>query len=120
MADAGVLRPGDRVELLGGEIVEMTPIGSAHAGCVNTLTRLLVRLAGDRAVVHVQNPIRLSRFDESQPDVALLRPRPDLYRSAHPGPADVLLVVEVAEASLGFARDVKAPLYARAGIPEVW
>jgi len=120
LALLGILAEGDRVELLDGQIVEMTPIGPEHAGCVDTLTRLLSRRVGDAAVVRVQNPMVLGTQWEPQPDVALLKPRADGYRTAHPGPGDTLLVIEVADTSGGSDRDVKIPLYARAGIPEAW
>ena len=119
MVQAGILSEDDRVELVEGEIVEMVPIGSRHAACVNRLNRLLSR-AGERAVLSVQNPIRLSAHSEPQPDLALLLPRQDFYASAHPGPEDVLLVVEVSETSSGPDREAKIPLYARAGIREAW
>jgi Uma2 family endonuclease len=120
MAQAGILSEDDRVELIEGEIVEMAAIGSRHAGCVNRLLRLIHPRAAERAVVSVQNPVRLGRHSEPQPDLALLGLRPDFYASAHPGPGDVLLLVEVSEASADADREVKVPLYARAGIPEVW
>lgn len=120
MAEAGILSEDDRVELLDGEIVEMTPIGSSHAATVDRLTRLFSRLVGEAAFVRVQSPIRLSEHSEPQPDLALLKPRPDFYAPAHPGPEDVLLVVEVAETSVGIDRKLKIPLYAKAGISEVW
>ncbi|OGF53023.1 MAG: hypothetical protein A2Z21_08670 [Candidatus Fraserbacteria bacterium RBG_16_55_9] len=120
MAEAGIFSEDDRVELLDGEIVEMTPIGSSHAACVDRLTRLFGRLIGETASLRVQSPIRLSKSSEPQPDLALLKPRSDFYAQAHPGPEDVFLVVEVAETSAGIDRKVKIPLYAKAGIPEVW
>ncbi len=120
MGAAGILGEDDRVELLDGEIVEMTPIGPGHAGCVNRLTQLLVAGLGDRAVVAVQNPVRLALRSEPQPDLVVARPRADFYRLAHPTPGDVLLLVEVAETSADFDREVKTPLYAQAGIPELW
>lgn len=120
MAEAGILGEDDRVELLDGELVEMTPIGSPHAGVVNHLNRTLVRAVGDRAVVAVQNPIALDPSSEPQPDLALLRSRSDFYRSAHAEPPDVLLLVEVADTSVAFERRVKVPLYARAGVAECW
>jgi Uma2 family endonuclease len=120
MAEAGILGEDDRVELLDGEIVQMSPIGSRHAACVARLNRKFTRALGERAIVQVQNPLRLSQRSEPQPDLCLLRPRPDYYAGAHPGPGDALLVVEVADTSLEFDRDVKLPLYARAGVPEVW
>ncbi len=120
MVQAGILGEDDRVELLEGEIVEMAPIGSRHASCVDRLTHLLVRQFAEKAIIRVQNPVRLGERSEPQPDLALLRPRPDFYAKAHPGPEDILLLVEVAETSVGVDREVKLPLFARAGIPEVW
>jgi len=120
LAEAGILGDDDRVELLDGQVVEMTPIGPDHAGCVDALIRLLSPLAGTAAIVRVQNPIVLGQRWEPQPDVTLLRPRPDGYRRTHPGPEDVLLVIEVADASLPTDREVKLPRYAAAGIPEAW
>lgn len=120
MAEAGILGEDDRVELLEGEIVEMAPIGSGHAACVDRLTHLLVRQFAEKAIIRVQNPVRLGERSEPQPDLALLRPRPDFYAKAHPGPEDILLLVEVAETSVGVDREVKLPLFARAGVPEVW
>jgi Uma2 family endonuclease len=120
MAEAGILHEDDRVELLDGEIIEMTPIGSLHAACVDRLTRFFVSACGDRAIVRVQNPVRLSTESEPEPDLAILRPRADYYARAHPGPADVLLVIEVADSSLDYDRGRKAEAYARSGIPELW
>jgi Uma2 family endonuclease len=120
MAGAGVLSEDDRVELIEGEIVEMVPIGSSHQSCVNRLTRLLVEFAGRNYVVSVQGPVRLDEFNEPQPDLALLRAREDFYAGEHPGPEDVLLLVEVSESSLAYDRNVKLPLYARFSIPEIW
>jgi Uma2 family endonuclease len=120
MADAGVFPIGARIELIEGEVIEMSPIGNRHAGCVNRLGMLLNREAGDRAIVAVQNPVRLSDFSEPQPDIALLKPRDDYYSNAHPTPADVLLIVEVSDTTVEYDRRVKLPLYARAGIPETW
>jgi Uma2 family endonuclease len=99
----------------------MTPIGPRHAASVDRATRAFVRsLSGDEAIVRVQGPVRLSLYTEPEPDVALLRPRADFYASGHPGPADVLLVVEVADSSIDFDRNVKAYVYARSGVPEYW
>ena len=120
MGRAGVFHEDDRVELLEGQIVEMSPIGPAHAGCVAALTGLLGRRGGERVVVWVQNPVDLGERSEPQPDVALLAPRADAYRTAHPRVRDMLLVIEVADTSLEHDRDVKVPLYAAAGVPEVW
>jgi Uma2 family endonuclease len=120
MADAGILTEDDRVELIEGEIVQMAAIGSRHAACVNRLNRMLVQQAGETAVVHVQNPVRLSDLTEPQPDLAVLRAREDFYAARHPVPADTLLVIEVSHTTLGYDREIKIPLYALAGIPEVW
>jgi Uma2 family endonuclease len=120
MGTAGLFGEDDRVELIEGEIIETAPIGSRHAACVDRLTHLFSAQVSNRAVVRVQNPVRLGARSEPQPDVALLRPKPDFYASAHPEPADVLLIVEVAETSATWDRDVKMPLYAGAGVPEVW
>lgn len=120
MGEAGIFGEDDRVELLDGQIYVMSPIGSEHASCVDRLTRLFVRRAGDDVIVRIQNPIRLNEASEPEPDLALLHPRDDAYASEHPGPEDTMLVVEVADTSLSFDRDVKLPLYAAAGLPEVW
>lgn len=120
MAAAGILSEDDRVELLAGEIVEMTPISSQHVACVNRLTHLFTGRLGPRAIVSVQNPLHLDDYSEPQPDLALLRPRADFYADRHPQAQDVLLLVEVAHTSAAMDRTVKLPLYARAGVPEVW
>jgi len=120
MAEAGIFSEDDRVELIEGEIVEMVPIGSRHAGYVGKLTRVFSSRVGEAAFVWVQNPVRLSAYSEPQPDLALLRPRADFYTSAHPGPEDVLLLIEVAESSLEYDRVIKASLYARARVREFW
>ena len=120
MAVAGILTEDDRVELIEGEIVEMPPIGSRHAACVDRLTRLFSSQVGDAALVRVQNPVRLNDVSEPEPDLALLEPRNDFYAAAHPGPGEVLLVVQVADTSVGYDRAVKIPLNARAGIRELW
>lgn len=120
MAVAGVLHEDDRVELLDGQIVVMSPIGSRHAATVGRLTHLLGERARDRAIVWVQNPIVIGRYWEPQPDLCLLRPRADFYAPAHPRAEDVLLVVEVADTSADEDRQRKLPEYARAGIGEAW
>ena len=119
MAEAGILSEDERVELIAGEIVRMAPIGSRHAGCVKRLNRRFT-LLGNRALVSVQDPIALSPSHEPEPDLAILRPREDDYSQSHPTPADVLLVIEVADFSIEYDRDVKIPLYSGAGIPEAW
>lgn len=119
LAEAGVIASKARVELIEGDIVEMAPIGWRHAKIVDRLNRLLVRAAGDEALVSVQNALQLSAFAAPQPDLMLLAPA---YESQPrlPEPADVLLVVEVAESSLAFDLGAKADLYARSGVRECW
>jgi len=120
MEQAGILGEDDRLELLEGEIVEMAPIGSRHQATVNRLTELFSTRISDRALVSVQGPVRLAEDSEPQPDLMLLRRRADFYSSAHPGPDDVFLLVEVSDSSTEYDREVKLPLYARHGILEVW
>jgi len=120
MARAGILSESDRVELIEGEIVTMRPIGVAHASAVDRAAHTLMRSVAGRAIVRVQNPIRVDAFSEPQPDITLLRPRDDFYRRAHPGPADILLVIEIADSSLRYDRHIKAPLYARHRIVQYW
>lgn len=120
MARAGILGPDDRVELLDGEVVEKMPIGSEHAGCVEYLAWQFNRALGDDALVRTQNPIHLSRYSEPEPDLAIVRFRADLYRRDHPTVADVLLLIEVSDSSVARDRVLKLPLYAAAGITEVW
>lgn len=120
MGEAGIFSEDDRVELIEGEILKMSPIGSRHAASVNRLTRHLNNLLGNRAIVAVQNPILLNDFSEPQPDVSILKPRDDFYAQGLPTPVDVLLVIETADTSLAHDRDIKLPAYARSAIPEVW
>lgn len=119
MTQAGILSESDRVELLDGEVVEMSPIGSRHAATVDRLNKLINKLVGDE-IVRVQSPICLDEYSEPQPDVCLLKPRSDFYSGSHPTPEDVLLVIGVADSSVELDRVVKLPLYAQAGVPEVW
>ena len=120
MGEAGIFHEDSRVELIEAEIVDMTPIGSRHASVVARLSRTLTLAVGDGALVWTQNPVVLGETSEPQPDIALLGQRHDFYANALPGPTDVLLLIEVADTSIRYDRDIKMPLYARHGIPEVW
>jgi Uma2 family endonuclease len=121
MAEAGILDEDDRVELLGGQVVDMSPIGPPHASTVDALGEAFAPLVVARRVtVRTQNPLALGEYDEPEPAVAVVRPRADRYATGHPGAADVLLLVEVAETSLARDQWAKAALYAAAGIREVW
>ena len=120
MAEAGVLAPDARVELIEGEIITMAPQRSLHAATVNALVKRLTIASGDRAMVTCQTPLRLSPRSELEPDLMLLRAREDGYAQAHPGPADVLLLIEVADTSVRYDREIKLPLYSRHEVAEVW
>ena len=120
MTRAGILSEDDRVELIEGEIVVMSPVGSRHAACVDILAELLIRAVDQRTAVRVQSPIGLDGSTEPQPDVCVLLRREDAYSESLPQPDDVLLVIEVSDTSLDFDRRVKAQLYARHGIRQFW
>lgn len=120
MAEVGLLAPEARVELIDGEILDMPPIGKDHQSVVDQLNHLFVRAVDDLAIVRVQGSVRLGSMSMPQPDIALLKPRLDFYRSRRAADSDVLLIIEVSDSTLRFDRDVKVPLYARHGIPEVW
>jgi Uma2 family endonuclease len=118
MVETGILTKYDRVELIEGEIVEMSPIGEAHAECVSNLTHLLVRRFDDLARVWVQGPVRVPPRSRPQPDLALLRR--GSYRHGGVAPTDAWLFIEVADTSLRYDRSVKQRIYARARVPEYW
>lgn len=120
MDRTGLLEPDARVELIEGEVVHMPPIGSPHGSAVDLLTHLLLRAAADRARVRCQLPVRLSNTSEPVPDLAVVKQRTDRYKLSHPTAADVLLIVEVSASTIRYDSNVKVPLYARHGIPEVW
>ncbi|HKP51415.1 MAG TPA: Uma2 family endonuclease [Chloroflexia bacterium] len=120
MGEAGILHEDDRVELIDGEIVQMTPINIPHSMCVGLLTMTLAPQVVGKGLVWVQNPITIDDLNEPQPDVALVKPRDYLALGQHPGPDDILLLIEVADATVRFDRIEKVPRYARAGIVEVW
>ena len=120
MAETGALRPDARVELLGGEITEMSPIGPFHGGVVNRLTRLFNESSKRRWFVSSQNPLHLDDYSEPQPDVMLLQPAAGDYTRGHPRPEDVFLLIEVADSTLEADHADKLPAYGRAGVIEVW
>lgn len=120
MGAAGVFAPDARSELIRGEVVDMAPIGTKHASVVRRLNQRLSTAAGARGLVAVRDPIQLDTRSEPQPDLALLAPRADFYSDRHPLPADVLLIIEVADTTLRYDREVKMPLYAEAGVREAW
>ncbi len=120
MGEAGILTAGDRTELINGEIIAKSVIGSRHAARVDRLNKLFVTRCGERAIVRVQKPVTLPPDSEPEPDLLLLLPKADFYAAAHPQARDVLLAVEVADSSLRFDSTVKCELYARMGIAEYW
>lgn len=120
MVETGILRPSERVELINGEIVVMTPIGRRHGAVVDRTTRAFIKLADDKAIVRTQGTIVLDRFVAPEPDIVLLRPKEDDYITKNPGVADILLIIEVAQSSLEYDTTAKLGLYAILGIPEYW
>lgn len=120
MAKAGILHEDDRVELIEGELIEKAAVGSYHVTTVNNFTERFGAPAAGRYIVSIQNPVRLGRHSEPEPDVVLLRPREDRYANGLPGPEAVLLVVEVSDTTLAYDRKVKLPLYATVDIPDAW
>ncbi len=120
LTELGFFHEDNHIELINGEIIEMVAKGTAHETCLRNLLRELPKLIGDRATLQSQAPIALPPNSEPEPDFALLQNRDDNYLSGHPQPADVLLVMEVSDSSLGYDQDVKIPLYAQAGITDYW
>jgi Uma2 family endonuclease len=120
MIEAGVFRDDERLELIDGEIVEMSPIGDRHAACVRRLNELLSGLVARRAIVDVQDPVVVGAAYAPQPDLAVLRPKSDYYASQTPTADDCLLVIEVADTSAEYDRQIKMPRYARGGVSELW
>ena len=120
LIEAGFFGPDERLELIDGEIVRMSPIGARHASCVARISEHISTRLGQRALVWVQNPVVVGERHEFQPDVAILRRRDDYYATRRPGPADAFLVIEVADTTFALDRSIKVPRYAAAGVPEVW
>jgi len=120
MAESGVIPPGARVELLDGKVIDMSPIGPLHGGLVKGLIRVFTRFPQGRWLLAAQDPVHLEDHSEPQPDLMLLKPSADDYRSRHPKPEDVFLLIEVSDSTLETDQEVKLPVYGRAGITEVW
>ena len=120
MMTAGILAEDEHIELIEGQVIQMSPPGILHAACVDRLNKLFSRQVADEILISIQNPLTVNNILQPEPDVMLLAPRPDFYMRGRPTAADVLLLVEVSDSSLDYDRTVKLPLYANAGIPEVW
>jgi Uma2 family endonuclease len=120
MGEAGLFGDSARMEVLDWEVIEMSPIGSPHASCVARLTFLLIEAVGSRALIFPQSPVALDPYSEPQPDIAALAPRPEGYSRSHPDPSEIRLLIEVADSTLAFDRDVKSRVYARSGVRQTW
>jgi Uma2 family endonuclease len=120
MMESGIIREGERVELILGQIFTMAAKGTRHTVSTTRLLKELLRLVGERAIVRCQDPITLPNHSEPEPDIVIARLRSDDYVNSHPSPEDIILVIEVADSTIKFDRDTKAPLYAAAGIGEYW
>jgi len=120
MYKVGILKPSDRVELIKGELLTISPVGSHHATVVRNINRYFHQLLGDQAVMGIQDPIHLNDYSEPEPDVTLLAPPIHAYRERHPRPEEVWLLIEVCDTSYTADKQVKLPLYAEAAIPQVW
>lgn len=119
LAEIGLLSE-KRVELISGEIIDMSPVGKLHAATVKAIAKLLWDKIGDQAVVSVQDPIIINELSEPEPDLAILKPKENFYADQLPKASDVLLIIEVADTTLAKDRQVKIPLYSEAQIPEYW
>lgn len=120
MAESGILKPVDRVELLDGDIITMSPIKSKHAGIVTHLLELLILDLVGKATILSQSPITLSDYSEPEPDIVIAKFKEDRYRSDHPTPSEIFLLIEVSDSTLLIDRKTKKNLYAEANIPEYW
>lgn len=120
MIEAGILTEQDKVELIEGDIIRMSPKGSRHAACVQKINRWFSGRLGNQYDIRLQDPVQIPNISEPEPDLVLVTFREDFYTHSHPKPADILLLVEVADSSLSIDREIKLPLYAAAGIPEYW
>jgi Uma2 family endonuclease len=120
LVEAGLAHPDERLELIDGEVLKMSPIGQRHAACVDLASTMAGRQLGEVVIVRVQGPLRLDDETELYPDVALLAPRDDFYRGKMPTGRDALLVIEVADTSLAYDLSTKTPRYGRAGVHTLW
>jgi Uma2 family endonuclease len=120
MAEVGIFRPDERVELISGQVMRMAAKGTAHTAAVTRINRLFGDRLGARVLLRLQDPIALDNYSEPEPDVAIVKPDPLDYEEHHPTVADVFLIIEVADSSLKFDCEVKAIAYAKSGISDYW
>ena len=120
MGEVGILTPDDRVELINGEIIKMSPLNSKHTSHVKRITALFYKMLNEQATISVQDPIVLNEFSEPEPDIAILKFREDFYAEKHPTAQDAILLIEVADSTLDTDKRIKMPLYAQAGVNELW
>ncbi len=120
MVEVGILHPDDHVELLEGDVVQMSPKGGEHSACVSRLNDLLTERLRRKAIVRVQDPVHLDDMSEPEPDIAIVHLRTDFYAKGHPQPPEIHLLIEVADSSLVYDRRRKIPQYAAAGVLESW
>jgi Uma2 family endonuclease len=120
MAEVGILTENDNVELIHGDIIKMSPIGSKHAALVNRLNKILNESLSGKAIISIQNPVRINDLNVPEPDITILKYADDFYINKHPEPEDIYLVIEVSDTTLAYDKEIKLPLYASAGIPEFW
>jgi Uma2 family endonuclease len=120
MGEVGIIGPEERTELIDGEVIQMSPPGNRHIACVNRANAAFVEAFGKRAIVSVQNPLRLNIYNEPQPDIVVLQPRADFYDSTRLAPEHTYFVLEISDTSLTFDRRIKLARYATFGVPEVW
>jgi len=120
MGEVGIIGPEERTELIDGEVIRMSPPGNRHIACVNRANAAFVEAFGKRAIVSVQNPLRLNIYNEPQPDIVVLQPRADFYDSTRLAPEHTYFVLEISDTSLTFDRKIKLARYATFGVPEVW
>lgn len=116
MNQSNILTEDDRVQLINGEIIEMSPIATKHTSCINRCNSILPKLLGNKVIISIQNPMTLNNLSEPQPDIPLLKPRADFYETSHPESQDIFLLIEVVDSSIDYNRDVKIPLYANSKI----
>lgn len=120
MIKAGILTEQDHVELVNGEILNRTPIGSKHVAVVNRINAIINQLIGKNAIVSIQNPVRINEISEPEPDIVILKPDEHFYANQLATAQDTLLIIEVSDSTIDYDREVKLPIYASAGVPEYW